>query len=287
MTSNRNQYFKSFFVKAKILTEQDFARIATFSTFALEMPSSINKYVKITIKIEDIIPFDLYEKMNKECGNLKIIIIGIKPTNNFVELDKYINFFARENSSLDNNIFTLLAKSNYFLSSDGKIMTIKYFTNNELNSLRNITNKLLHFLKINNFNLEKINFILDQVKQQKSLNLKIEQEKKIEKIKTIFQKVTTNTLDKYENSNKISGNFIALQNLTKEMAEANQIINLQGEIFDLEIKQTKNNGKIYYFSLYIKIGKKGIVIIYKKSNFCIEKCVRFFLSKKQHLSTRL
>ncbi len=250
MASNNNQHFKDFFTKTKILTEQDFIRISVFSTFTLEMPSSFNKYVKITIKTSDIIPFDIYEKLINDHANLKIGIIGVKPINNLVEIHKYITFFAEKNSVLDQNIFNLLAKSNYFFSTDGKTMTIKYFTNNELNSLKSIVNKLLHFLKINNFDLEKINFTLDQVKQQKSLNFKIEQEKKIEKIKSILHNVPSNTLNKYENSNKVVGNFISIQKVTSEMAEINQIVNLQGEIFDLEIKQTKNNSKIYYFSLY-------------------------------------
>ena len=250
MTPNHNLYFKNFFIKANVLTEQDFTYISAFATFSLEMPSNINKYVKITIKTTDIIPFEIYEKLIKEHVNLKVIIVGTKPVNNLVEIDKYIAFFVEKNSFLDQNIFNLLTKSNYYFSQDGKIMTIKYFTSNELNSLKNNVNKLLHFLKINNFNLEKIDFVLDQIKQQKSINFKIEQEKKIEGIKIALRNVTANTLDKYENSNKVSGNFAAMKQLTSEMAEANQIVNLQGEIFDLEIKQTKNNGKIYYFSLY-------------------------------------
>ena len=250
MAPNHNLHFKNFFIKANVLTEQDFTYISAFATFSLEMPSNINKYVKITIKTTDIIPFEIYEKLIKEHANLKVIIVGTKPVDNLVEIDKYIAFFAEKNSFLDQNIFNLLTKSNYYFSQDGKIMTIKYFTSNELNSLKNNVNKLLHFLKINNFNLEKIDFVLDQVKQQKSINFKIEQEKKIEGIKIALRSVTANTLDKYENSNKVSGNFVAMKQLTSEMTEANQIVNLQGEIFDLEIKQTKNNGKIYYFSLY-------------------------------------
>ena len=235
MSLNRNSYFKNFFIKTNVLTEQDFTCISTFTTFSLEMPSNSNKYVKITIKTTNIIPFDIYEKLIKERANLKVIIVGIKPV---------------KNSLLDQNIFNLLTKSNYYFSHNGKIMTIKYFTNNELNSLKSNSNKLLHFLKINNFNLEKIDFILDLVKQQKSINFKIEQEKKIEGIKVALRNVMPNTLDKYENSNKVSGNFVVMKQLTIEMAEVNQIVNLQGEIFDVEIKQTRNNGKIYYFSLY-------------------------------------
>ena len=250
MSLNRNSYFKNFFIKTNVLTEQDFTCISTFTTFSLEMPSNSNKYVKITIKTTNIIPFDIYEKLSKERANLKVIIVGIKPVNNLVEIDKYIAFFAEKNSLLDQTIFNLLTKSNYYFSQDGKIMTIKYFTNNELNSLKSNSNKLLHFLKINNFNLEKIDFAIDLVKQQKSINFKIKQEKKIEGIKVALRNVTPNTLDRYENSNKVSGNFVVMKQLTIEMAEVNQIVNLQGEIFDVEIKQTRNNGKIYYFSLY-------------------------------------
>ena len=241
--------YREFFKQLKIFDENEFDRINQICSFEFKMPSRDNQNTIITIKNNEIIPIELFKKIDDSKEALKKLSIIIEPTNrvfNAEQFYNYLTYFKQKFVANNAMLIELLDEKN--VSIDSNNVSIKFFSNAEKDALESIISSLKSFLVKNGFHLDQILLIVDEIKQRETLTLQEQQQKAIdEKIALMSSKIQT-TSSKFEKLNKITGKFIDIENITNEMVDT--YVNVSGEIFSIDKKTLKNGNLRYTFEIY-------------------------------------
>ena len=274
-----NPDWKSFFVKSKILTEQEFDCISPYCIFDMKMPTITNENVLIFIETTKILPIEIFRKLSLLRSHTTIYIncSSNGPQNKEI-LDDYVDFFITRNHSNDLLVAELFKKENYYVDKEN-FLVCKYFLEHELATIKLILKDLIIFLNNQGFSFKGTKFVIDEARQQKHMDLYVQLKKDINEAKIDFD-ANKQSLLKYENLNKINSGFVSISSISNEMVAANEVVNLQGEIFDIDKKTTSNGSIIYSFAIY-DYDDNAITIKYFLSNDLSKKFLNTFYRKNQ------
>ena len=273
--------WKSFFVKSKILSEEEFDCISTHCTFDIKMPDITNENVLIYIETTKILPIEIFKKLSLLRSNTNIYIHCLPNISYSKEiLCDYIDFFINQNYNNDATIAELFKKDNYFFD-ENNFIAFKHLSNNELITIKNVWKDLSVFLNKQGFTFKGTKFVIDKNRQQKQMDFFTQMKKDINEAQKAFV-ANNEALLKLESLNKINTNVVGISSITNDMVATNEFVNVQGEIFDIDKKTTKSGSVIYSFSIFDY--DNALVINYFLNNDLSKKYLNTVYRKNQNIN---
>lgn len=247
-----DKYFK-LLTTLKLIDEFDYENFVSSLEVKITRSKSLNK-LNLKIYIKNLNNFEFIINLQK-----KINLITDKSINIFLIFDLDLNFinnlfnaiifYFKNHINLNNKkeIIRIIEKRKGFFNKETNEFIIYFFNEKEdqiLNEfgLENFE-KSLNYFNISNI---KISFKLSNIKKEFDV---INQKNKIEfenkKRNLINQTQTNQNLNKFENRKKIIESIIKIKEINQ--SHINSICIVQGEIFKIDVIETKNNFKIYKF----------------------------------------
>ncbi len=242
--------YKEFFTHKKfnILSEEEFDLISPYCNFSLEMPDEKHDKVTVTITTDEVLPQKIYDKlMNNTISKLDIVVNSKNPSSNYEQIHEYIQSFLKTSHPNSYTLKDALSKDN--IKIENQTLLVKYVTQAEKNAVTAVEKELLLFLSKVNFNINKIDYILDTQKRDAMIAVEQEKRKVVEEsLKQVM--VIEKPLDKFKHSFVVRGPFTPISDINEEFLGTT--INVCGELAIVSKKPAKKNQNavIYEFTIY-------------------------------------
>lgn len=249
MSKINRDWAKSFFLEAKILTEEEIKSFIDFCDFGIEMPNEKHNKVFLYISASKPLPTKIYTKLTNYPEEKLQIFISSKSLTDVSGVDEYIQTWLKKNHGDSFILQDLFQRNNYSIEND--TLTVKYVSQSELDELKKIQSELIFYLKTAiNFEIKNFVLQLNKEKQNKILEAENLRKKNIQELIQQSQKMMSK-VDKYDRMYRVSGKFVPL----REIDDGDLIgsyTNVAGEIFNIEKKAAAKNPNvvIYNFKIY-------------------------------------
>ncbi len=233
-----------FLLTSEVITEDEYKTIGDSITTELGENKNTNTYF-LNISVKRILPVNIYKKIyslaiKDKDNNFDIYFKGKVKDFTAQDLFDYFKFYL-ESKKIDTEVFKSILDAKSFSSSNGNI-SILYYTNAELTSLKSIKTDLIYFLMEACFDFNELHFKLDNNRQNTDLRKKQTTEA-IAQAKLRVKK-TDFAMNATREANKIDANKINKIE-TIYINEVDRVF-FEGQIFSEPTRIITKNGYIIY-----------------------------------------
>ncbi len=242
--------YKEFFTHKKysILTQEEFDLISEYCNFSLQLPESGHDCVTVTITTNEVLPQRIFDKLvNNTIPNLEIVVNSKNPSSNYEQIHEYIKSFLKTCHPDSYTLKEVLTPNNITVSD--QTIFLKYVTQTDKNAVMLIEKELLLYLSKVNFNITKIEYVLDTKKRDMMLEAEQEKRKMLEQTMKISYG-PQDPLSRYKGSFVVRGDFTNLSEIDQD--DIGLTLNVKGELAIVESRDAKKNPniKLYKFVIY-------------------------------------
>ena len=154
--------YRIFFTNKKfhILTEEEFDAISNDCSFSIALPEGNERNVIVTIKTDAVLPQKIFDKLiNNNIPKLKIQVFSKNLSSDYSQIHNYITSFLNTFHPNEYTLKEMLADNNIEIK-DGTIF-IKYVIQSEKSAVETVEKELLLYLSKVNFNVNKVEYVLN------------------------------------------------------------------------------------------------------------------------------